>query len=276
MGQAKLKLRAAFAPDLINDWESRDCVDFAVALARATGWLLHVDWWSTSPQHVEDMPVERLSPLRVYVGDSQERIFDVRGVMPFWDFNHRVISRVAREKGFGNGGVYTRFYPESKLAALPLRHQPDETKVTLATDAIRKNQHYLDAIPQRRPPLMPAHDAARFTFGKCAVFAEALRDQTGLRPTALLATQFSPRFRASRNENGYFHSVVLHPDGIGEDSWGRSPLAEIATRFGVTEFQLSSDEHRTVIETIRRNTPERYATAFEEATSLIKEYRSSQ
>ncbi len=50
MGEAKIKQRAAFAPKLIEEWEAENCVNFAVALARLTGWLLHVDWWSTSPE----------------------------------------------------------------------------------------------------------------------------------------------------------------------------------------------------------------------------------
>lgn len=39
MGQAKIKQRAAFAPQFVEEWESDDCVNFAVALARLTGWL---------------------------------------------------------------------------------------------------------------------------------------------------------------------------------------------------------------------------------------------
>jgi hypothetical protein len=248
-------------------------VDFAVALARVTGWLLHVDWWSTSSRHEQEISVDRLSPLRVYVGDSQERVFDARGVMPFWEFNQRIIIKVVRKGGFGNGGVYTRFYAESKLASLPLRCQPDESRVTAAMEVIRVNQQYLDTIPVRRPPLMPAHEAARFTFGKCAAFAEALHEQSELPPTAMLAVQFLPEFKmAKQNASGYFHSVVLHPGGMGSDAWGKASLVDIARRFGVAEFRLSRDEHRSVVDNIKRQTPDVYATAFEDATSLINRY----
>lgn len=43
MGQSKIKQREGFPPKLIEEWEADDCVNFAVALARLTGWLLHVD-----------------------------------------------------------------------------------------------------------------------------------------------------------------------------------------------------------------------------------------
>jgi hypothetical protein len=70
MGQAKIRQREGFAPKLIEEWEAEDCVNFAVALARITGWLLHVDW--LTPSDEEDIPESELKPLRVYVGDNRE------------------------------------------------------------------------------------------------------------------------------------------------------------------------------------------------------------
>ncbi|MFX5756819.1 hypothetical protein ABTE27_22990, partial [Acinetobacter baumannii] len=64
MGQAKIKQRTAFTPRAIGEWEANDCVNFAVALARLTGWLLHVDWWSVSAERREDIPLDQLTPLR--------------------------------------------------------------------------------------------------------------------------------------------------------------------------------------------------------------------
>lgn len=60
MGQAKIKQRTAFRSQLVENWEADDCVNFAVALARLTGWLIHVDWWSTSTEHKEDIPLGKL------------------------------------------------------------------------------------------------------------------------------------------------------------------------------------------------------------------------
>lgn len=274
MGQAKIKQRAAFAPQYIEEWEADDCVNFAVALARLTGWLLHVDWWSTSTEHREDIPLDQLVPLRVYVADNRDRIFDVRGIRSISEFNQRVLIHQARKIGSGNGGVYTRFYDEGKLSSLPIRSHPDEAKIARAIAEIQTNRHYLAAIPARKQPFIPAHLAARYTYGLCAAFAEAMRELTGLQPIALLAVRFSPQFEGTRrSESGYFHSVVLHPDGMAEDSWGKAPLDDIASRFGVIEFNTSSDEHRVVVEKIQLSSTDRYATALRDARDIIGIYR---
>lgn len=274
MGQAKIKQRAAFRPQLVEEWEADDCVNFAVALARLTGWLLHVDWWSTSTEHKADIPLDQLKPLRVYVADNHDRIFDVRGIKSILDFNQNIIMNRAWQIGTENGSVYTRFYDEERLSSLPLRNQPDESKIALAIGEIQKTQYYLSAIPARNRPFLPAHQAARFTFGLCAAFADAMHELTGLQPVALLAARFAPLFEGTRrNERGYFHSVVLHPDGLAEDSWGKASLRDIASRFGVVEFMTSSDEHRIVVEKIRRSSADRYEIALRDARGLIRSYR---
>ncbi len=272
MGQAKIKQRAAFAPQLIEEWEAEDCLNFAVALARLTGWLLHVDWWTPSMNQSEDVPIERLKPLRVYVADNHDLIFDVRGVKSIADFNHGTIVPLARK--LGNGGIRTRYYEEARLSTLPLRSQPDENKIARAVEAIKANTHYLAAIPARQPPYIPAHQAALFTYGRCAAFAEAMHELVGLQPTAILAVRFSPHFAGTRRtESGYFHSAVLHPDGMAEDSWGKAPLKEIAKRFGVIEFKTDNDEHHHVVKNLKSNSPDAYAAAYQEAVDVVQRYR---
>lgn len=274
MGQAKLRQRAAFALHLIDEWEADDCVNFAVALARLTGWLLHVDWWSVSTSHQEDIPLDQLRPLRVYVADNRDGIFDVRGVRRIVDFNERVIVPIARSLGTGAGGVYTRFYSEERLAGLPLRSWPDEAKIAKAEAAIRANESFLASIPARTARCIPAHEAARFTYGRCAPYAEAMLGSTGLQPVALQAVRFSPQFEGTRRSaSGYFHSVVLHPDGTAEDSWGRASLADIASRFGVIEFRTSVEEHQAVVAKIRQASPEQYERALQDALALISKHR---
>lgn len=274
MGQAKTKQLAAFKPELIEMWEAEDCVNFAVALARLTGWLLHVDWWSPSTDYRAEIPIEQLKPLRVYIADNHDRIFDVRGVKTIINFNEGTIGRLARRHG--TGGVRTRFYDEAALSTLPLRIQPEEAKVIQASEAIKGNALFLAAIPARQPPFIPAHQAAQFTYGRCAAFAEAMRELTGLRPTALLAIRFAPEFEGTRRSaTGYFHSVVLHTDGSAEDSWGKASLQEIASRFGAIEFTTSDDEHRIVVSNLKSNTADLYDEALQEATALVRQYRLS-
>ena len=270
MGQARNKQRQAFASALIEEWEANDCVDFAVALARTTGWLLHVDWWSISTDYCAEMPVDQLRPLRVYVADNHDRIFDVRGIMSIAEFNERVVRKTVTERYPGPGCVYTRFYDEAKLSTLPLRRRPDETLIARALDEIDANKFFLGAIAPRRRPCIPAHHAARYTFGRCAAFAEAMREVTGLEPVALLAVRFSPLFAGTRRgETGYFHSVVLHSDGMAEDAWGKASVEEIANRFGAIEFKMSSGEHRKVVDRIRKSSSELYESEKRAAIELI-------
>lgn len=274
MGQAKIKRLSAFQQELITEWEAENCVNFAIALARETGWLLHVDWWVPSTDPDQDVPFDRFKPLRVYVADNSENVFDVRGVFSIFDFNSHTIYSLA--KRFGNGAVRTRFYSEAKLFTLPIGSTPDAIKIERALASIRANKHYLAKIPARLPNSIPAHLAAPFAYGRCAAFAQALHEVTGLTPAALLAVRFAPAFEGTkRGSTGYFHSVVLHDDGMAEDCWGKASLVEIAGRFGVVEFQVSRDEQRVVTATLNRNSPERYQQALQEARDVIKAYRPS-
>jgi len=273
MGQAKVKLGAAFAPHLVDEWESRDCIDFAFALSRLTGWLLHVDWWTTATQRLPDGKEDGFKALRVFVGDNKNLIFDPRGVMSTSDFRDRIIKKQIRMRGHdGSGGVQTRFYDEDKFVTLPLRYPPDAEKIKDAAEAISAHPTYLASVPARYLPKLPAHQAARFSFGLCSVYAEALSQHTGLRATALMATRLLPGWKGPEiNKSGYFHSVVMHPDGTAEDSWGKAAIEDIALRYGAVEFVTNDFEHRAVVERIKRNTADVYALRFDEAVSLIRE-----
>lgn len=274
MGQAKVKQRATFSDALIREWESEDCVNFAVALGRLTGWLIHVDWWTTSLDPEDDSPEDSFIPLRVYVGDNRDRVFDVRGNKSIFEFTERTIKNLALKVSNGNGGVRTRFYEEKRLSTLPLKYTPNEEKINQAMLRIQENNLFLSTIPARKIPLIPAWQAAQFTYGRCTAYAEALKEIVGLQPVALLAKRFSPSFEGTRRSaSGYFHSIVLHPDGIGEDSWGKSSVDEIASRFGVLEYQISIREHEEVIENHLRNSGELFQNALKQAKELIMLYR---
>lgn len=171
------------------------------------------------------MPVEELRPLRVYVADNHDKVFDVRGIKSIMEFNEGVIRRKAQHAYPGSGAVYTRYYAEDRLASLPLRSQPDPALISLAMDPIRDNALYLSAIEPRTTPFIPAHEAARYSYGACAAFAQAMHTVHGLRPTALLGTRFSPMFEGTiRGKSIYFHSVAMHEDGTAEDAWAGARL----------------------------------------------------
>jgi hypothetical protein len=272
MGQAKNKQREGFAIGLIDEWEADDCVNFAIALARLTGWLLHVDWWSPSP--AESISEDEMKPLRVYVADNREGIFDVRGVKTLVDFHQGTIVKLVKKRAPRYGGVRTRFYSEANLSTLPLRNPPDESKIALAIEAIKSNLAYLNAIPEKPKSRIPVHDAARYTFGHCVAYAEAMRELIGLQPVAILGKRFNPLYeRNDRSGDGYVHSIVVHPDGMGEDAWGIAPIEGIAGRFGAIEFEISANVHQEVVKNYYRTSNETYEAELKIARELVAQYR---
>lgn len=274
MGQAKIKQRDGFAPELISEWEAEDCVNFAVALARLSGWILHVDWWANTTEPDENLSVDLLTPLRVYVADNREGIFDVRGVKSIAEFHQATIIKLARKVMRQHGSVVTRYYSEERLSTLPLRFVPDEAKIALAKEAIEGNPAFLKLLPVRPASRIPAHLAARYTFGRCVAFAEAMKELTGLQPTALLGLEFAPQFAGTRRgKDGFFHSVVMHPDGLAEDVWGTATLEDIASRFGAIRFKVSDDGHERALERTRQSSGEIYDQAVQDARELIQRYR---
>lgn len=274
MGQAKIKRQAGFAEAQMLAWEAKQCVNFAVALARITQWLLQVDWWVPSTDPNEDVPIERFKPLRVYVADSADKVFDVRGVRDFVTFTQKTVMPIGKQ--YGMGGLRTRFYSEASLSKLPLIAQPSEEKVAAAMGAIQANKTYLAGISVRPDSAIPAHLAAQFALGHCVPFAEALRESTGLKPAALMAVRYAPYSGGSPNRggDGYFHSVVVHPGGRAEDSWGITSAKQIAERFGVQDYEVSTEKHNEIVAILKRNSPDRFNKSFLEAKELIATYRT--
>ena len=111
-------------------------------------------------------------------------------------------------------------------------------------------------------------------FGQCVPFAESLKQRTGLQAVAILVRKFNPYYEATRvGRTGFIHSVVLHQDGTAEDSWGRANLNDIAARFGAVEFTVSSEEHDIVVANLKKNSPDNFQSAMNDAALLIAQYR---
>ena len=257
----------AFPVDLVKSWEASDGVNFAIALARITGWLLHVDWFTTNEGKE---PVEEMKSLRVYVGDDHHNVFDIRGKMKITSFCMNIITPILKERAKGKGGVLTRFYSEEKLMSLPLRVKPDIDRIAQAEGLIRSNQVFLEKIPVRKAPFIPAHRAANFTFGRCAVYATVLHEITNLPVVAVIANKYTEQF--GHSEKGYTHSMVIHPDGEGEDAWGKQPIEHIVSRYGVDKYIIDEAEHWRVNENLKKNSPEEYEKTYNDARDLINTF----
>lgn len=63
----QVKKTTQFPEYILRDWETSDGVNFAIALRRITGWLLHVDWWSPTndKEVVENMKSLCPEPIKV-------------------------------------------------------------------------------------------------------------------------------------------------------------------------------------------------------------------
>ena len=108
MGEAQRRKReieelrkVSFPTPLVQVWEAENCLSFAVALARRTRWLLHVDWLT---EDIEDFEACKTKiQIRAYVGTDQELIFDPRGVFTLGSFIERVVQPLVQQRSPGPG-----------------------------------------------------------------------------------------------------------------------------------------------------------------------------
>lgn len=255
----------------IIDWEHDYCTNFAIGLARITGWLIHVDYWVNSSNPRDDIHESEMVQLRVYVADNMDNIFDVRGIKKLQDFCKNIITPLATKHAKNSvGGIKTRYYSESRLSELPLKIRPNESKILKAMSAIQNNQSFLSKIPSRRKVDIPADIAAKFSLGWCVPYAEALHSVTKFPIKALIAIKNTPQ---NGSPLGYLHSFVMHPNGNIEDSWGIQTISHLAKRFDLLEYEISEVEHINIAEKIKANSPQKFIQAYEEAEVILRKYR---
>jgi hypothetical protein len=263
----KNKKNTQFPEYILRDWKNSDGVNFAIALARITNWILHVDWWTPTDNNEE---IENMKPLRVYVGNNSNQIYDLKGKQTISTFSNNIITPILKKRGYNYGGVVSRYYAESTLFNLPLRIRPSEEKIEEAKKFIYNNTEFLSKIPTRNNPLVPADIAAKFTFGKCNPFAEALSELKGFKATAIIAKKYNPII--ANNKPGYVHSFVLDQDNNAIDVWGKDTIENIAKRFEVSIFELSESEHIARNQLLKNDYPDKYEEIYNESVRIINEY----
>ena len=263
MGSKKSKAKDRFPDELMREWENSDGVNFAIALARASGWLLQVDWWAQS----QDDTVEQMKSLRVYVATDGDAVYDFNGRKLIQAYNHYVITPIAAKRKYTGAGISSRFYSEEKLWKLPLRVKPSETGINKAEEALRQFPMFLNKMPKRINPHIPAHLAANFTYGKCAVFAAANQAITGLPAAAISVSRYAP---FAIGKIGFCHSVTVHRDGEWEDAWGKQPCENILNRYGIEAYTLSEEVQQDVVAKLSKNSPEQYKEYYQLAEELIR------
>ena len=252
-----------FAESDLKHWEKSDGVNFAVALSRITGWMLQVDW--LSPQ--ENSPEKDLKPLRVYVETNGNTVFDFTGKRSVAAFNKYVILPIGSKRTkTGRDHIATRCYDEAGLKDLPLREQPSEYEIQRAKEKILANTDFLAIIPERQNPEIPAYLASQFSHGNCIPFAAAIQDLTELPALGISVSRYH---RDCMNQPGFCHAIIMHPDGLVEDSWGRQPLAEVLDRFYIEEYTMDEDIFKIHQERQKREFPIRYHNAYTAAKSIL-------
>jgi len=258
----KKKEKNRFPDELIREWENSDGVNFAIALARASGWLLQVDWWAQSKKGSEDW----MESLRVYVATDGDAVYDFNGRKLFQAYHNYIILPISAKRKQIGGGILTRFYSEDRLYELPLRIKPTTAGIAKAEDALKKYPEFLSKMPKRLNPQVPAHLAAKFTFGKCAIFAAVKEAITGLPAMAISVSRYASHIQG---KIGFCHSVVIHPDGEWEDAWGKQPAENILRRFGIEEYNLNKEMQKEVVTKLSISSPEIYSEHEQLAKSLM-------
>ncbi|KQB99842.1 hypothetical protein [Pedobacter sp. Hv1] len=267
MESKKAPKNKPFPDALIKQWEKNDGVDFAIALARITGWILQVDWLCSR----EDDDVHDMVPLRVYVETNRDVVFDFTGKKSMMAFHKYTIMPIA-SKRLKNGlqNKATRSYTEQELREMPLRVRASDYGIEKATQAILANSAYLALIPKRENSYISGHDAVLFSQGNCVPFADAVQQLTSLPAVGIEVSAYSEE---CGSQLGFCHAVILHPDGTVEDSWGVQPLSVILERFYIKDYQISPQIFEDAKQRHIRENPDRYMHAYKKAVSLLTPYR---
>ncbi|MFA5937793.1 MAG: hypothetical protein WC809_00435 [Sinimarinibacterium sp.] len=272
-----LKARS-FPSDQIERWERDRCVAFAIALARRTDWLLHVDWLAES----KALETSRfVIPIRAYVGTDADDVFDVTGSTTLAAFAAKIVEPLIHREpirfGIHRRVCATRHYDAFDLTKLRNTGiQVAESKIAEADAAIRANAGYLAQIPPRALPTLPAHQAARYTWGTCVFYAHQLSQTRGLPAAAMFAEEWDPAWGvSSANKDGYVHSFVLHPDGTGEDAWGRHPVEKIAARYHARKWRVDLETTGRFIAKMRDERPENLDDELAKAQMLIDRFAAT-
>ncbi len=240
--------RGRFSAEFVSACEASLCVDWAVAFERITGWPVHI-------VHIAKLPV------RAFCEDDGRWVFDVLGMMS--PIRHGdIVSPLVKDRewpeaAFIDGKARTKL--KIGIACVGADHlqdyglKADEPRIAACEVAIRANAAYLGLVPERPKPWAAARDIARYSFGGCVVYAEALSRITGLPAVTMTPLGMTPGVQM---RGGGFHDALLHPDGTLEDIWGRFLAERVAARYGMLDWEISAEPHGRMVAEALRTRPE--------------------
>jgi hypothetical protein len=255
-----------FSAEFISFCEAEGCLSFAIALSKITNWPI-----LGLVLAKDDAVVHRLW----CEDDASEWCFDVRGILgpSRWQtlIAHVLQTRLG-PRARSDLAVETKVFSERALRSgkSVLPGVWDDHAIERCAAIIRANVAYLAAMPRRPQPVMPTDMIGEYAFGNCSIYAEALSQHAGLPAVAIEPVVMLPGVEV---DGLGFHSVVLHPDGEGEDIWGKQSLRRIARRYGMAEWRLNAETHRKIQDEVAAEDPTAFDTMMRAAETLIREHR---
>ena len=208
-------------------------------------------------------------PLRYYVANNSNLIFDFKGIFDVVEFVDYVTYPLLRKINNRNIlNVVTDNISINEIINLGNSNEVDDI-----TKVIENNHNYLNEIPKRRHPRVPSSIATKFMFGHCNVFAQTMFELKNYKPIAIIATKYNDCF--SNSKLGYVHSIVVNDIGEYIDIWGIDSLENILKRYEIAEYYLSYEEHIEINQQLKNNSKDIYDVIYKESTDIIKKYFKS-
>jgi hypothetical protein len=260
---------ARFPAGFIARCEQNGCLHFAVAMSRITRWPLHAVEQapnSFAPQVEKGVTI---TVHRLVAMDDIGTAFDVTGIQPVARYIGGIIARLNLPPQFT--GVTMTSEERFRTDRFHLPAAWNEGEIEFCRQEILRNKAFLDLVTPRPEPVLNGHDITRYAHGGCITYAAALSRLTGLPAVTMRASRpLSPTPGGPEP----FHALILHPDGQGEDAWGKAPLGRIAARYNMAAWRFDHAEVEARMNKVLADLgPDQFERDLREAVAIIEESR---
>jgi hypothetical protein len=260
---------ARFSPDFISRCEHYGCQHFAAAMSRITRWPLHAVEQAPGANAMRVEKDKTIIVHRFVAMDDIGTAFDVTGIRPVMPFISGIVERLNLPPQLT--GVTMSSEEEFRTERFVLPAAWDEAEIEFCRQEILRNQAYLNLVTPRPDPALNGHDITLYAHGGCVTYAAALArfldlPAVTMRPTRLLSDAWGGAEP--------FHALVLHPDGQGEDAWGKAPLSRIGARYNMAEWRTDAAEvWRLMVEAQEEIGQDTIEQDMAKATAVIERHR---
>ena len=253
-----------FSTKQIKEWNKDRGQCFAIALARITNWMIQVACFAKSEED------RNKTPLRFHVSDKNNRIYDFTGSYNIHKFYTDILQPIITQEQLQGIGCAFNAYSEQSLFKRSLQPRPTESQIKQMIEAIELNEDYLNAIPERKKPIVPTEYTVRFSHGKCNSFAEAMYDVKAIQPIAIVAKKFKEN--SSLTTLGYVHSCNIIDEDNVIDIWGIDTLQNVIDRYHIAEFELCQKTHLLEREKLKQISLMEFEENYNLSKKIIDDY----